>query len=235
MKSVVVIVLISILLNAKSCVDLFEFIKRYFSDEKSIDYQLTYFNGRGRAELARLIFATANVQYEDIRIDYINEWPNKKKESPLGQLPFLSVNDIKLPQSIALSRLLAKRHNLAGKDDLEQAKTDAVVDTLNDYYLKVYYANEQERPAVVAKFLAEDGAVHLGRVEKILNLFGIVGFSVGSSLTWADLFVYDITSIIDSQDQNVLNNYPRILSVRNTVQSNERVAEYLKKRPNTEF
>ena len=32
-------------------------------------YKLTYFNGRGRAELSRLIFAQAGVQYEDVRIE----------------------------------------------------------------------------------------------------------------------------------------------------------------------
>ena len=32
------------------------------------NYKLTYFNGRGRAELIRLIFAQAGVEYEDNRI-----------------------------------------------------------------------------------------------------------------------------------------------------------------------
>jgi len=32
-------------------------------------YKLTYFNGRGRAELSRLIFAQAGVEYEDVRIE----------------------------------------------------------------------------------------------------------------------------------------------------------------------
>jgi hypothetical protein len=39
-----------------------------------VQYKLTYFNGRGRAELSRLIFAAAGVQYEDIRYDH-DRWP----------------------------------------------------------------------------------------------------------------------------------------------------------------
>ncbi len=31
-------------------------------------YKLTYFNGKGRAEVARLIFATVGVEYEDCRL-----------------------------------------------------------------------------------------------------------------------------------------------------------------------
>lgn len=37
-------------------------------------YKLMYFDGRGRAELIRLIFAAANTKYEDIRIDVMS-WP----------------------------------------------------------------------------------------------------------------------------------------------------------------
>lgn len=42
-------------------------------------YKLTYFNGRGRAEVARLLFAAADVTYEDVRIDAAKgEWAKLK-------------------------------------------------------------------------------------------------------------------------------------------------------------
>lgn len=47
-------------------------------------YKLYYFNGRGRAELARLVFAAAGVPYEDVRFTK-DDW-NKKKA---GMLPFV--------------------------------------------------------------------------------------------------------------------------------------------------
>ena len=40
-------------------------------------YKLTYFNLRGRAELARLVFAAAGVEYEDKRINR-EEWAKLK-------------------------------------------------------------------------------------------------------------------------------------------------------------
>ena len=40
--------------------------------------KLTYFNLKGRAELARLILAQAEVEYEDSRIER-EEWPELKK------------------------------------------------------------------------------------------------------------------------------------------------------------
>jgi len=42
-----------------------------------VHYKLTYFNGRGRAEIMRLVFAVADVKYEDIRIAD-EEWPALK-------------------------------------------------------------------------------------------------------------------------------------------------------------
>ena len=39
--------------------------------------KLTYFNGRGRAEAARLILAYAGVEYEDERFEFA-EWPALK-------------------------------------------------------------------------------------------------------------------------------------------------------------
>lgn len=40
-------------------------------------YRLIYFDGRGRAELIRLIFAVANKPYEDVRV-HVKDWPDMK-------------------------------------------------------------------------------------------------------------------------------------------------------------
>ncbi len=46
-------------------------------------YKLTYFNIRGRAEVARLLFAQGGVEYEDCRIKG-DDWPSlKPSEYPL--------------------------------------------------------------------------------------------------------------------------------------------------------
>nr|AYN44530.1 glutathione S-transferase S12 [Brachionus plicatilis] len=199
-------------------------------------YKLTYFNGRGRAELTRLIFSAAGVPFQDERV---TDWPGTAKaEAPLGQLPYLTVDGEKIPQSIAYSRMLAKRFNMAGNDELEQVKTDVVVDTVNDlqnaYYLKVFKATEN-RDTVISKFLTEDALVNLERIEKLVNLYGSEGFSVGNSLKWSDLHLYDVTSIILTLSEDILNKFPKILAVRRTVESNEKLAAYLKARPETPF
>ena len=79
-------------------------------------YKLYYFNLKGRAELTRLIFAAAGVEYTDVRV---SDWPASRDETPLGQLPYLEIDGVKLPQSIAIARFIAREFNLAGKTNLE--------------------------------------------------------------------------------------------------------------------
>jgi glutathione S-transferase len=64
-------------------------------------------------------------------------WPTKKVEMPLGQMPVLEIYGAKLPQSITIGRFLAKQFQLAGNDNFEQAKVDAVVDTIIDIMSKI--------------------------------------------------------------------------------------------------
>ena len=109
-------------------------------------YKLTYFNGRGRAEVSRLIFAAAGQKYEDVRVEE-GQWPSLKSQMPLGQIPVLEVDGTKLPQSAAIARFLAKQFQLAGKDNLEQAKVDAVADTIGDILTaSTPYRREQDGP-----------------------------------------------------------------------------------------
>lgn len=42
------------------------------------NFKLNYFNGRGRAETIRLVFAAAGQKYEDTRFE-MADWPSKKK------------------------------------------------------------------------------------------------------------------------------------------------------------
>ena len=71
-------------------------------------YKLLYFNGRGRAEYLRLIFAAANQAYEDSRIE-MSEWPKLKSSTPFEQIPTLEIrngaNVTVLSQSNAIGKV----------------------------------------------------------------------------------------------------------------------------------
>ncbi|CAF1246198.1 unnamed protein product [Rotaria sp. Silwood1] len=202
-------------------------------------YKLYYFNGRGRGEVARLIFAAAGQKYEDIRYES-SEWPSHKSEMPLGQMPVLEYNGTKLPQSLSIARFLAKQFQLAGRDNFEQAKVDAVADTIADLLSKYvavrFEPDEAKKQELTKKFTTEELPKHLQNLEVLGKLYGNGGsFFVANHLTWVDLFFYDVGHNILQLDAKSLDNHPLLKQIRAEVEKQPRIAEYLKNRPETPF
>lgn len=202
-------------------------------------YTLNYFNARGRAELTRLVFAAAGVEFTDNRVEFAN-WPALKAEAPLGQMPYLEVDGVKLPQSCTIARFVAHENNLAGKTNLEMAQADAVVDTLLDL-VNFYYANvfkvqdEEEKKKAGAAFLENQAAAGAKNLEKLIGLYGKNGFSVGDSLTWADLMIFDVCSSMFEKVPTFMESFPVLTAVHKSVAANEKVAAYVASRPATPF
>ena len=63
-------------------------------------------------------------------------------------MPYLEIDDLKLPQSLSIARYLAREYNLVGQSNLDAAKADAVVDTCIDlmtaFYYKVFMSSDSE-------------------------------------------------------------------------------------------
>ncbi|CAF0988664.1 unnamed protein product [Rotaria sordida] len=197
-------------------------------------YKLHYFNLRGRGEVARLIFAAAGQQFDDIRYERA-EWPSHKAEMPLGQIPVLEFNGVKLPQSLAIARFLAKQFQFAGKDNLEQAKVDAVADTVADLMAKYgpTYKEQMEtkNQACIQKFLAEELPRHLTNLETLGQMYSDGGyFFVGNHLTWVDLFLYDLLETIRQHDDHILVKYSWLKYNHEEVEKQPKIAAYLKSR-----
>src|SRR5689334_13569836 len=93
---------------------------------------LTYFPGRGRAELSRLILAEAGIQYTDNRVGDISEL-KKSGILPFGQFPILEHNGVILAQSISIARYPARLAHPYGKTELDGAKIDMMVDGVSDF------------------------------------------------------------------------------------------------------
>jgi glutathione S-transferase len=203
-------------------------------------YKLTYFKGRGRAEIARLIFAAAGVAYEDVRIEK-DQWPALKPSTPFGQLPILEVDGVKLCQSNTIARYLARKYNLAGKTELDQARADMIIDCFEDTakpMLAFFHESDEARKAELKKkFMEEQLPTSLGLLENILkaNNNGD-GYFVGSELTWADLAFLNVASwIAMAGAESQLANYPKLTALRGRVEKLPKVAEWIAKRPVTDM
>lgn len=202
-------------------------------------YKLHYGNARGRGEVIRLIFSAAGQKFEDIRYG-VSEWPAHKSEMPLGQVPVLEYNGTKLPQSMSIARFLANEFHLAGKDNFDQGKVDAVVDTINDLtaaYVPVRWESDEiKKQELTKKFFGEEVPKQLKNLEVLAKLYGNGGaFFVGNQLTWADLLFHEAGHVLLDADETCLNSHPWLKQNRQEVEKQPTIAAYLKGRPKTAY
>ena len=95
------------------------------------DIKLTYFNLKGRAEIARLILSYSGKKFTDETLTGA-QFGAIKSTLPYGQLPLLNYNGQVLCQSISIARFLAKEFGLSGRNNVESAQADEIVDAVSD-------------------------------------------------------------------------------------------------------
>jgi glutathione S-transferase len=206
----------------------------------STDYKLTYFNGRGRAEIIRLVLVTAGVPFEDNRIDR-NEFAAKKSSLPFGQIPLFEFGDVKMSQSLSIARFLARKYNLAGKTDLDQARADMVVDCIEDAWKPVPAFNHLEqvkKEELKKKYIEEQLPAFLDKLEALLvSNNGGDGYFVGDSLTWADLYLVRANGALELTVglQSPLSKHPKLNALYQRILSHPNIGPYMAKLPKTEF
>ena len=204
--------------------------------------KLYYFNLRARGELIRLIFAASGRPWKDIRFE-ANEWAKYKPKMVLGQCPVLELEDgTQLPQSMSIARYVARETGLAGRDNLESAKIDAVVDTQRDmneiFQTKVLFEKDSTKKSKeLEKFLAEDLLKHVDRLMKLKKTFSKDSrFIVGDQLSWADIFVYSsIDRVIQAAPQAKLQLDRYFKETFQTIEEHPKLKTYFQERPKTSF
>jgi glutathione S-transferase len=212
----------------------------------STNYKLTYFNARGRGEIIRLVLVTAGVPFEDTRIEH-SEWlakkPSLEKNLPFGQIPLLEFGDVKMCQSLAIARYLARKYNLAGKTDLDQARADMIVDCIEDTAKTIpAFAFAEQDPVkkeqMKKKYVEEQLPAFLDRLEALLvSNNGGNGYFVGDSLTWADLYMLQGYAWLELMVglQSPLSKHPKLSALYQRILGHPKIAPYMAKIPKTPF
>jgi len=92
--------------------------------------KLIYFDVRGVAERVRYLFAVAGASYEDarfplafgvpgdfstvIRKEFDAAKANGELDAGMGKVPLLEIDGLKIPQSKAIERYVAKKYGMMG-------------------------------------------------------------------------------------------------------------------------
>ncbi|PIK57299.1 putative S-crystallin SL11-like [Apostichopus japonicus] len=201
-------------------------------------YKLIYFNGKGRAETARFMFAVAKQEYEDKRVSG-DEWAEVKKSLLFGQVPVLEVDGVQLTQSCAINRFLAKRLNLYGNDDMEAAKIDQVCEALVDLGIVLrdcLHEQDEDRKKMLHKKLLETQAPrHFAGLVKLLDANGGDGFFVGNKVSLADLDAASYFLDMVTRVPDLKLNEPKLVAHLERMKAIPELADWLKKRPESPF
>jgi len=198
-------------------------------------YKLTYFELRGLGEVARLIFAQAEVPYEDNRMKMDStDW---KAEAPFGQLPILEVDGVKIAQSCAIARYLARQYGLAGQNPIEEAQVDSLADALKDYFneardffMVAFGMKQGDKEKLHDELLVPAAKKFYPALEKFLEKSGS-GFLVGKSVTWADLYIADYLETFREMAPKTFKDHPELLKWIDHVLNLPKIKKWIEERP----
>ncbi|KAL9649879.1 hypothetical protein ABK040_011352 [Willaertia magna] len=189
-------------------------------------YEVTYFQFPGRAEPIKMILEVGNVPYVFHGITF-QDWPSVKHSTRYGQIPFVKKtgdSEFELYQSLAIARFFAKESGLYPTDNYQAAQSDEYVnvvkDTVDSFYKAFFGPNKDED---VKNFYSTTLPNVLKALESQVKS---TGYLVGSGLTWADIYLFDLLNGIGKDTD--LKDYPKISALKQVVANNEKIDAYLK-------
>jgi len=205
-----------------------------------VQYKLVYFDIRGRAEVARLIFHYAGVDFEDKRLAG-DEWSTQfKKESLTGHCPMLFVDGEQIDESMTICRFLARRFNLVPKDDLENARIEMYVDFMGDLsgevakYIRIKIGRAQgDKDEAYEKNLKPAVATGFPVLTKVIKENGNK-YLAKSGFTWADLFVGNSLFTFFKNCPEFAKDYPELFEYQKRIHAEPKLQVYLAKRKDTD-
>jgi len=232
--------------------------------------KLTYWPARGLMEAARLALAVAGKfagqDYVDERVGAI---PEAGTASNLGRMPYLSESGQDVGQSTGIYYYIGVKNGLFGSNSTEGSQILALLESLNEMktaFRKVVPYGQQpsdenlntwfntgasdvigaaDRAGIQTRF----AQWWMGRIEASLTGSGI--FAVGSSISMADVFLYDTFAEFLPPEQRVegypdwksepfgsmartnaaLAKYPKISASISAVKANANAQKYWSSRP----
>jgi len=223
-------------------------------------YILTYFTGRGRAELSRLLLAEAEIPYEDYRMAHDDDhWLPKKDNYPFGQLPSFEKlgTNLKISESSAIERYIAKIGGLYGETEEEGARIDMFYEVFKNFIppfltiawmkdgedkkekLKKFYSDELPKwNTILSKEFKNDPykpSISPFSIDKIFTDPSSPIFLVGRKVSLADITFYRGYSEIIALNTDALKNFVELQSLYERLRDRPNIAKWVKERPQSSW
>lgn len=101
-------------------------------------------------KLIKIIHLASGQKFNGNFIEF-EKWENNQDQN----LPI--IDSSRFSKSMSIVRYVANKTNLAGKDSLEQAQSDAIVETvldiINYYYSKIFFIDDEDEKVVNLIFI----------------------------------------------------------------------------------
>jgi len=206
------------------------------------NYKLIYFDGRGLAEISRILLAYSGTQYEDYRFKHVvdangnqdrTEFVNLKPTLPFGQVPVLVIEGGEMiPQSRVIERFIARKAGLLGTNDLEATRLEAISESLRD--LRDAFMKVREIEDKKAEFISSTLPQSLAALTKYVAKSGTPGFSIGNRLSYTDFQIYYTIWSFNEYKLTTLETYSEALqAIYRSVAENANVKSYVEQRKQT--
>mmetsp|Transcript_16772 Transcript_16772/g.28531 ORF Transcript_16772/g.28531 Transcript_16772/m.28531 type:complete len:197 (+) Transcript_16772:46-636(+) len=182
--------------------------------------KIFYWGIKARAQLAVLIgqFATDGFEWEQSP-----DWPGMKPETPFGQLPYLVDGDVKIAQSNAIARYLARKYNLQGESDADFGLSESLIEEQSDLLTLVFTANYSDnKEEAYNKVFSETYPKQLEYLENLLqNDFFTTELTAGS------LAIFSAFNIALDLESSLLDKFPKLKAFYDRVAALPQIKGYL--------
>ncbi|KAE9548485.1 hypothetical protein FO519_008301 [Halicephalobus sp. NKZ332] len=204
-------------------------------------FKLEYLPCRYLGEPARLILAYSGHKFDDVRISP-DEWKKIKSSKFYQTLPVLTVDGKEIEQSTAIWHYLARKFNLAGKDEIEEAQMNAVGEFFRDmmnsglpYVLYLVWGGRPGREEIMRQsHLLPALNSSLPKIVELLKK-SKSGFFADSGLTWVDFLVADYMTSAFKAAPEIEEKFPELKEHIKRVMGLPQLQEYLENRPETDW
>ena len=176
-----------------------------------------YFQGKGLGEQVRLMLWDVGVQYEERYVETREKVEALRANNDLifQQLSLLEIDGLKLVQSGAIVRYVARKYNLYGKSAADHVHCDMLADGIKDMLGKLAgYPFQTDKEAFKAQVRQ--------LIPRYLNCFidyllrnnngEMKGFLLGDNITYADITLFDVLERISEIFPDLMSQYPYIES-----------------------
>ena len=196
-------------------------------------YQLFYWALRGRGEQVRLLLNELGQDYEDVHVTKDGAFRQMREEGPstlyFGSVPMLRDGDFKLVQGPVIMNYLGRKHGIMPSEPRAAAKTEAMVLGAEDMRMAYFRLLRPDAVERQSKFINGDWKDRwLSAWDGLLALNADTGYLVGTSLTQADLAVWDaLDAIVTWIEGASFGSFGRVQTFYETIKGRPAISSYL--------